>query len=315
MIAASAPGKVVLSGEYAVLDGAPAISVAIDRRASARVDGFDGQWHRVMAPGFAEIEGRFVMRDGVLEWLQGASEFELVDAVVRVVDALPAAGLSIELDTRAFVDADSGAKIGIGSSAALTVALLAALRNSDDVYNDALTAHRRLQRGAGSGVDIASAVHGGLIEFAGDTRNVTELAWPTGLACRFVWTGVAVSTREKLAKLAATEHRESRQQLGRAAATMAAAWRSTDAVLNEYPAYIDALRQFDVDHDLGIFDAGHDELAVRAASAGLVYKPCGAGGGDIGALLGRSEQELDEFMAGGEKVLRCAVEPRGVEQH
>jgi phosphomevalonate kinase len=30
-ITASAPGKLVLSGEYAVLDGAPAICVAVDR--------------------------------------------------------------------------------------------------------------------------------------------------------------------------------------------------------------------------------------------------------------------------------------------
>src|ERR1043166_3119640 len=33
---ASAPGKLIVAGEYAVLDGAPAIVVAVDRRAVAR---------------------------------------------------------------------------------------------------------------------------------------------------------------------------------------------------------------------------------------------------------------------------------------
>ena len=33
---ATAPGKLILTGEYAVLDGAPALVVAMDRRAVAR---------------------------------------------------------------------------------------------------------------------------------------------------------------------------------------------------------------------------------------------------------------------------------------
>ena len=33
---ATAPGKLILTGEYAVLDGAPAVVVAVDRRAVAR---------------------------------------------------------------------------------------------------------------------------------------------------------------------------------------------------------------------------------------------------------------------------------------
>src|SRR5215813_3105192 len=36
MMIATAPGKLILTGEYAVLDGAPAIVVAVDRRAVAR---------------------------------------------------------------------------------------------------------------------------------------------------------------------------------------------------------------------------------------------------------------------------------------
>ena len=66
-------------------------------------------------------------------------------------------------------------------------------------------------------------------------------------------------------------------------------------IIAGYREYCDQLRQFSVDHDLGIFDAGHDELWHSANAAGLTYKPCGAGGGDVGILLGTDTAELDAF--------------------
>ncbi len=311
MTVASAPGKVVLSGEYAVLDGAPAVCVAVDRRARVEVHAIDAAWHRVTTPGFTDGEGRFVFNAGELTWLQGGDEFGLVEAVVGSVGLESDGGLSIALDTRDFIE--DGTKIGIGSSAALTVALIAALRNLGEVFDDALTAHRIFQKGAGSGLDIATAVRGGLIEFR--SGEITSLDWPAGLACRFVWTGVAASTREKLQRLANAGRFDSRAELARSATGIAAAWRSTDALLEAYPAYIESLQRFSVDHDLGIFDAGHDALVREAAAAGHVYKPCGAGGGDVGVLLGRTEEGLDEFVACHCRQLQCAIDPLGVELH
>ena len=80
-VVASAPGKVVLCGEYAVLDGEPAICMALNRRAIAKVDESpDGQCH-VATRGFA-----------------GGDRFRIVDAVCGGIR--PAR--SIELDTRNF---------------------------------------------------------------------------------------------------------------------------------------------------------------------------------------------------------------------
>ena len=220
--------------------------------------------------------------------------------------------MSIELDSDAFRDRASGEKIGIGSSAALTVALLAALRGTEDVFADAIEAHRRLQQGAGSGVDIATSVRGGLLEYRMDGAAITALQWPAGLHYRLVWSGIAADTRAKLAHLDHTAASKTRTALVQAATTMAKAWRSATRVLGEYPAYIESLQQFSVDHGLGIFDAGHDELCAEAAAAGLVYKPCGAGGGDIGILLGRSGEQLDDFMAGRQQTLDCGLDPVGV---
>ena len=56
-VVASAPGKAVLCGEYAVLDGAPAVCMALDRRARVTVTPFEGDWNRVSAPGYSAVEG------------------------------------------------------------------------------------------------------------------------------------------------------------------------------------------------------------------------------------------------------------------
>ncbi|MBT6210275.1 MAG: hypothetical protein HOI35_09675, partial [Woeseia sp.] len=47
------PGKAVISGEYAVLVGAPAIAVALDRRAVVTVETVTADYHVVSTPGFA----------------------------------------------------------------------------------------------------------------------------------------------------------------------------------------------------------------------------------------------------------------------
>jgi phosphomevalonate kinase len=272
---ASAPGKIVLAGEYAVLWGAPAVCMAVDRRAVATVsDRADGLC-RIATPGF-----------------DGDDPFRIVDAVTDGVRP----PCDLELDTSAFVS--DGDKTGIGSSAALTVALLAALENSVDIYSAAMAAHKRLQQGMGSGVDIAAAVHGGLFEYEMTGPTVRPLTWPEDLAYRVIWTGVSASTAAKLSQLADRESHPSRAALLQAAPRIRDAWRAADAsgILAEYASYIAVLRQFSVDHGLGIFDAGHEELTDAAMLDDLVYKPAGAGGGDIGTLFGRSEADLDAFV-------------------
>jgi len=312
-IFASAPGKAVLSGEYAVLHGAPAICMAVNHRATVRITRLDRAWNSVSAPGYSSVEGRFVAAGSSLEWLQGEDEYKLVDAAWRSVDNC---GLAIELDTQAFHDEVSGAKLGLGSSAALTVALTVALGQSSDVFSEALSVHRRFQSGVGSGVDIAASVQGGLLEYRMQGARTAELRWPAGLDYRLIWTGVPASTAGKLEQFHRAGPKPSRDALVSAAAGMVDAWRSASGVLAELPAYVETLRQFSEDYNLGIFGAGHDKLVASALKAGLVYKPCGAGGGDIGILFGAHGEQLDEFLAGqlqfGCRALESRLEMQGV---
>src|SRR5690606_11456641 len=114
----------------------------------------------------------FRVQPSGLDWVDGASaDFALLGHVWRQVSADPGGSLEIVLDTRGFFDPATGVKLGFGSSAALAVALAAALAGESvpqRVQEAALLAHRDFQGGHGSGVDVATSAHGGVIGYRRD---------------------------------------------------------------------------------------------------------------------------------------------------
>ena len=77
--------------------------------------------------------------------------------------------------------------------------------------------------------------------------------------------------------------------------------------------YAMALADFDGRYALGIMGGGHDDLIASAAPATIAYKPCGAGGGDIGIVLGTDPKEVDAFVASAGE-LGCRRVPAGFER-
>lgn len=304
-VKASAPGKAVVSGEYAVLGGAPAISMALNRRAYVTVRPGEGHHHTLASPGY--VAGRMRFRStvaGSIEWidtLPSADTFRLFECVWRRAAVEPDTALAITLETREFFDSVSGSKLGIGSSSGLAVALSAAFETmsgaKDSAYPLAADAHRAFQDGSGSGIDIASAYHGGLIRFQ-TKRRYDSLAWPDGLEYRFLWSGQAARTKDKLGNLDTRSTTRSTEAFVAASDAVASAFvaGSKEGVLTELRAYVGALEAYDLDRELGIFEAGHRQLTGIARSrADLVYKPCGAGGGDIGVAIAETNESLEEF--------------------
>jgi phosphomevalonate kinase len=302
-LSASAPGKIVVAGEYAVLDGAPAIAMAVNRRATARImTPGDGATHSVTGPGHTASIGRFSDTGDRIAWVEGGADYGVVDAVWRELGASAGRGVRLELDTRAFSCPETGGKLGLGSSAAITVALAAAVAAfaapGADVASVAQRAHRRLQGGAGSGVDVAVALAGGLLEYRVQDAAIRAREWPAGLEFAVFWSGVAASTTERLARLAEHPSRRSRRELVEAAERTARAWRGGACadVLAALAGYTGVLRRFSDEHDLGVFAAGHAGL-VEAAPGDVVYKPCGAGGGDLGVAFAADSAALERFAS------------------
>ena len=93
------------------------------------------------------------------------------------------------LDTSSYIDAQSGKKLGLGSSAAIIVALVAAIKNCDDPEKIKLLthkAHKQLQGGLGSGADVATSLFGGLIKYQQENYTTKSLIWPRNLFYRLI---------------------------------------------------------------------------------------------------------------------------------
>lgn len=126
---ASAPGKLILTGEYAVLDGAPALVAAIDRRVIARRH----SGPRGSSPFLVAVADEIARRRG--------KDDPAVHAAMQIV-----------VDSSALYD--DATKLGLGSSAAVTVAATALalaaeqklpVIDREEVLSIALAAHAHAQ--------------------------------------------------------------------------------------------------------------------------------------------------------------------------
>jgi phosphomevalonate kinase len=261
----------VLSGAYAVLSGAPALVAAVDRYVLA---------DSARPASFDAPEVRAAIGTGAAPWFD-ASELR-----------------------------EGGKKLGLGSSAAIVVASLAALELDREpgltdealaarVYDRALAAHRAAQ-GGGSGVDVAASAHGGVLAArrrrAEGPLELTPVRLPEALQVEVWACSAAAATAQFLAKIREFAARDPSGHRARIGAQAAESEAALDAALrNDAPALIGSIqRQARALTALGeaagaaIVTPEHGELARLAALHGAAFLPAGAGGGDVAYYLGLS---------------------------
>ncbi len=196
-VQASAPGKLYIAGEYAVVDGSAAIVAAVNRYVTVMVDDENlptlaqesRKYYGVIVSEKENYKPIFWTRssDGSIEIL-GDEKYAYVLAAMRVIDSYasecfaPNMGrksynlhISSELD-----DAKSGRKYGLGSSAAITVATVRALCKWYGLKPDvpticklSLIASSMVKR-SGSGGDVAASSCGGWILYRAYDREWIE---------------------------------------------------------------------------------------------------------------------------------------------
>ena len=311
MIEASAPGKLVLSGEYAVLAGAPALVAAVDRRVTCTLHVREAGGWRFVSTG--HDDDLTLTRDAVF----AASADSLAGVVGRLINASAAPEhLAVRVDSSpCYLD---DAKLGVGSSAALVAAVAAAfsvLGGESPGLATLYDVHAGFQ-GGGSGLDVAAAVTGGVIRF--QERRVVPARLPN-LHKAFVFAGSSTKTADLVARFDVWRGRTEPPLLKRlveAAVEVADCTDSAGLFLDALREYSDVLERMDRMARIGIFGPGHQAARDIAARCGVVYKPCGAGGGDTGIGLAEDGQAVRRFaqdaQSAGLTIVPMEIERDGI---
>jgi mevalonate kinase len=303
-MAASAPGKLILFGEHAVVFGEPALSTAINLR--------------------AEVYAR-----PHTEWLaDGASldepRFRYVKACVRKAKA--EGPLWIEI--RSMVP--SGA--GLGSSAAVTVATLGALHgrsgslDAPSIAREAFEVEHEVQ-GRASPIDTSTASAGGGILVLREPRD--DLLWSIERDSRrwflhrtalppldFVIgnTGISAATGPLVARVKERFDRDPKafeavREIGAITLDGLRALQAKD--------FVEAGRLMDRNHALlKVLGVGHPALdrlveAARPSSYGAKLTGAG-GGGSMVALTDRPSATAEAIRLAGGKAFIVQSDPAGV---
>ena len=302
MTVSSAPGKVYLFGEHAVVYGEPAVPCAIDLRATVTVEPRTDSRVRVEASDLS-LDG-FTVEYGGSELLSPAVDVpqELINAAMGYVDAAvtearkatasPDAGFTVTIES----DIPLGA--GLGSSAAVTVAAIDAATRAlgeelspQELAERAYAAEYTVQDGQASRADTFCSALGGVVRVEGETCEriqTDEIPLSVGFDGGAGETGALVSSVRDL-KTTYTSAERTIQAIG------SLVHDGEDAL--ERGDFEELGQLMNINHGLlsalGVSSPSLDELVWAARSGGAFgAKLTGAGGGGCIVALGHDDAVL-----------------------
>lgn len=206
IIEASAPGTLFLMGEHAVLHGHRAITAAVDQRLNVRMESrFD---HKVI------INSVLGIYESDLKNLVDDDRFRFILSAIKEYQSELEGGFELTIAS------SFSHKVGLGSSAAVTVAVCGALHqwvhgdySLADIFKSAITVMRDVQDGKGSGADIAACIHGGVVAYRVDPLQIQPLKGVPQIQLFF--SGYKMKTPDVIAKVnaAGSSQQHTYQQL------------------------------------------------------------------------------------------------------
>ncbi|MFZ5932845.1 MAG: mevalonate kinase [Patescibacteria group bacterium] len=316
-VEASAPGKLMLFGEHAVVYGRPCIVTAVDHRMTVSAELIGGKIIEIQAPDVGIGEHREEVEH--LERENAPKGVRFVSVAIRNFFK----NFNLSSGLRIQTKSDFSSEFGFGSSSAVTVGTLKAL---SEIFEKRLDNKKLFDlsyktildvQGVGSGFDIAAAIWGGTVYFVAGGKKVEPLR--TGKLPLVVgYTGVKADT-PTLVRQVGEFYKGSREVVD----------RIFDSIENIVEAGRKALENKEYKRLGELMDAnqnlleqlkvGSPELArlISAAKAGGAFgaKLSGAGGGDcmiafVPEMLRKNVE--DEIEKSGGKVIEVRTNAEGV---
>lgn len=186
----SAPGKLMLFGEHAVVFNHPCIVTAVDQRIYAQVELNESGKLELVSPQLTYT--RDLGNLGSPADHPKEAQF-VVEAVKLFTSKHMLAGIKIETHN------SFSSQFGFGSSSAVTVAVLHALHTitevsitKNELFSMAYQCVLNVQ-GLGSGFDLAAAIWGGTLFFVTGGKTIEPIVCPS-LPLKVAYTGVKADT-------------------------------------------------------------------------------------------------------------------------
>ncbi|MFA1821114.1 phosphomevalonate kinase [Virgibacillus oceani] len=338
------PGKLMVAGEFAVLvPHHQLVVMAVDRFVYATIEQSDRNKLTLhdfqlnnLAWEFSNNEVNIASGDDRLKFVRRAMKIVLTYLEERSITPAP---FTLEINSE--LDDESGAKYGLGSSAAVVTAVIAAVlkkfdhgeMNKETLFKLASIAHVTVQ-GNGSGADIAASSFGGflqytsfqakwLIELYENTDTIAELLqaeWvyysststrlPSGVHVCIGWTGKPASTGKLVHEVLKLKDANP----GQFNAFLKDSEEAVEKFMNGMKTVnIPLLLQGVMENRYALRTVGEQAkveietpllctLCDLAEEFGGAGKPSGAGGGDCGIAFMPSRESAENLMKAWGKV-------------
>ncbi|MGB0466767.1 MAG: mevalonate kinase [Pontibacterium sp.] len=303
-IKVTAPGSIMLMGEHAVLFGHQALACAVDK---------------FMCVTLTAREDRDVVIDSALATYQASLDTLTEDerlsfvlaAIRRFSDQLPS-GFHLSIKS------EFSHTVGLGSSAAVTAAVVTALlafsgedvTDKTAVFDHALAIVHDVQDGRGSGTDLVASVYGGLVAYRVKPREIKALSGLPPIS--LFYAGYKTRTPDVLRKVEANSRTQPAifhslyqlmNQTCEAAETaiIHQQWQELGRLMDIYQGLMEAL---------GVCDQTLADMIWRLRSSEHIcgVKISGSGLGDCVVVLGK-----DNNLELPYEEIPVAVSARGVE--